>query len=598
MTSSIDLFQRLFICPEGYKLMTEISRGMSADSLQFVRDVITFYEAHKQTMHFLSFLITDEMQKATNGSMFRGNSFCSRCLTMYTFITMSNQYVVNFLKEPMDEIFSGKYGSLEVVPDIGTAKILERIEKLKTCVSKFIASIIETSELWPESYRYICYVLYNETKKLNIIKPIQSIGGFLILRLICPAIVQPHKTGFCLEKPSDEVMRNLVVVCKIVQCISNATAPHEPLLKGLESYISQESLKLEAELERVFSVRPSKFSFVPIKDKDLETAINGILSLWAENQKTVTTYLQENARQEFKELAEAVMLFNSKEYVSKKSVMKKKAKEDEAIQQLFAIARNGNVVDCESVLKKYPELIDCTDVDMMTPLHYAFVFKNTEVVLYLLKNGASLYLKDAMGMNALHYACQSNMVETFDFFQSCDYSEVGEVNEEGNTCLHYLSQHQFGEKHEAFVQYLLCKDSALLNVANYAGDTPLHFAVNCYLSDTEIGTYTVKTLVKFGANCTLENLKKITPLMLAQQKGKIDIISLLVVDEVCKPISPQPNLKLNAEIIRIRTNSAEVAAKKRGKSGSHKLPSSPRLLPAYLTKQTTQPIKSSPVVNK
>ena len=48
---------------------------------------------------------------------------------------------------------------------------------------------------------------------------------------------------------------------------------------------------------------------------------------------------------------------------------------------------------------------------MLSPLNYSIINGHTEIALYLLDKGASIYLTDCMGFNTLHYACKYNNKE-------------------------------------------------------------------------------------------------------------------------------------------------------------------------------------------
>ncbi|ELP94840.1 ankyrin repeat-containing protein, putative [Entamoeba invadens IP1] len=595
-TSSLDLFQRVFIGDDGYNLMIEISRGVSIDSLDFVQDCITFYEAHKQTLHFLTFLIHSELLTTTNGTMFRGNSFCSRCLMTYTTMTSANQYVTSFLKDPMQKVLSGQFGALELNPDYATQPLDKTADLLKQIVAAFIDAFIDSAELWPETYRYLCYVLFTEAEQAHL-KPLQCVGGFLILRLICPAIMQPNKSGFCQEKPSEEITRGLVTICKMIQNIANDTVPHEPHLRCLEEFLEDQSLKLAIALTGISSVRPTKFSFLSFSDKELDKSINGIITMWKNNIKNVDSYLQEKSSEEYKELARAVLKYNTKSYFKRKSIMKKKKKEEIAISTLFALSKNsnGSVSEMQTVLKKYPEVIDCTDVDMMTPLQYACVMKNVPIAIFLIKNGASLFLRDSMGCTALHYACMSNLTDVLKEMREADFLSVGEIDELGNTCLHYLAKHEFRPFHIDFLQYLVSKDSAILSIANFNGDIPLHVAVETALKDHEMGPSTISALVKFGSNFETPNLKKQTPLGRVQDKGRSDLEILMMSQDVIKVAEFVP-LPSTAET-RMRSNSCEKKGKKRTSILLHRSPASPRLLAAYQNR-TSFTKSSSPLLGQ
>ena len=133
----LDLLQRLFINNEGFKLLNEMSRG--ADE-SFVKDCIIFFEAHKQTIHFLQYIIQSEFEKTESNTVFRGNCFCSRCLLTYTMITHAEKYIYEFFKEPMNIVLTNKI-PIETNPE--EAKSFEQnIDNLKTVVRKFIDCIV------------------------------------------------------------------------------------------------------------------------------------------------------------------------------------------------------------------------------------------------------------------------------------------------------------------------------------------------------------------------------------------------------------------------------------------------------------------------
>ncbi|KAL7716703.1 Ankyrin repeat-containing protein [Entamoeba marina] len=527
-TPSIDLFQRLFIC--------------------------------------------DEVTHCENGTMFRGNSFCTRCLTTHTLMTDANSYVVNFLKKPMKSLLNEEFGSLEINPDYSTTAIDVAVDQTKKIVGEFITAIVDSIELWPESYRYICYILYNECEKQENLQPLPCVGGFLILRIICPALMQPHKTGFCTEKPNQNVTRSLVMICKLIQCIANGTTPHEPYMKCLEDFIDTQTLRLQIALEGVSSTRPTKIGFGTIKSKTLENSMNGIINVWKNNIKVVDNYLQANTTDEFKELARAV-------------------KKDIAIASLFEATKQGNIKDVTSIIKKYPEIIDCTDVDMMTPLHYACITNNVEIALFLLNKGASMYLEDAMGFKALHYACLYNLPTVLQFYKTANFGEVGALTEEGNTCLHYLAKHNFNAFHADFLQYLISKDVAIINTVNYAGDSPLHIAVTTALSNSAFNSTTVSTLIKHGADFHIENRNHKTPMSMVQEVGRTDLELLMMSETVLEPTmiaNDSPNTRTN--------DVNEKKNKRRSSLLLHRSPASPRLLAAYQSRSSFSRPSTNPLV--
>ncbi|MBC6415641.1 MAG: ankyrin repeat domain-containing protein [Bdellovibrionales bacterium] len=59
--------------------------------------------------------------------------------------------------------------------------------------------------------------------------------------------------------------------------------------------------------------------------------------------------------------------------------------------------------------------VNSTDKDEATPLHYASLYGNKEVVVALIENGANLDAKNKKGETALHYASKSGNEKLAEF---------------------------------------------------------------------------------------------------------------------------------------------------------------------------------------
>eukprot|EP00794_Sanderia_malayensis_P010898 gene10898-12057_t len=74
------------------------------------------------------------------------------------------------------------------------------------------------------------------------------IGGFFMLRFINPAIVSPHSHMLLPSQPRATVRRNLVMIAKILQAISNKPTTHilkEQYMKPLEEFVIEKQKDLQ-----------------------------------------------------------------------------------------------------------------------------------------------------------------------------------------------------------------------------------------------------------------------------------------------------------------------------------------------------------------
>ncbi|CAL1535486.1 unnamed protein product, partial [Lymnaea stagnalis] len=144
-----------------------------------------------------------------------------------------------------------------------------------------------------------------------------------------------------------------------------------------------------------------------------------------------------------------------------------------------------------------------------TALHIAAYYGQAQLIDILIKNNAVVDTTDYLGLTPLHLACQrgyQNVMLLLLHFGA----DVMMTDNEGNTPLHLSC----ANGHEDCVKALVFYDAYLkklnINAANEVGDTPLHLAAKWGYENI------VRTLLENGANSTISNKKKQTPVSLAQ----------------------------------------------------------------------------------
>lgn len=73
-------------------------------------------------------------------------------------------------------------------------------------------------------------------------------------------------------------------------------------------------------------------------------------------------------------------------------------------QEIFDAFRKGDIQAVKALVKKSPQVLDARDSIGMTPLHYAAIRQNTELIGFFIDHGAKLELKNAQSWTPMHMA--------------------------------------------------------------------------------------------------------------------------------------------------------------------------------------------------
>ena len=82
--------------------------------------------------------------------------------------------------------------------------------------------------------------------KFDIDAQFKSVGGFLILRQLNPALINPVHYAMTTEPPSKSVKKELTNISRILQNLANETAPSDknPFLAPFDEFVEQEIPKI------------------------------------------------------------------------------------------------------------------------------------------------------------------------------------------------------------------------------------------------------------------------------------------------------------------------------------------------------------------
>ncbi|HUU18847.1 MAG TPA: ankyrin repeat domain-containing protein [Sedimentisphaerales bacterium] len=203
----------------------------------------------------------------------------------------------------------------------------------------------------------------------------------------------------------------------------------------------------------------------------------------------------------------------------------------------------------------YDEIAFCviTDQDKAdwydwTPLHFAAQAGQTDVVEYLIAQGADVHAEDIRGETPLQLAA------------SQDHKDVAELLIENGADVSLDIVTRLGDM--ARVKSLI-EDGADVNAENISGETPLHTAAATGHSEM------AELLIAKGADVNAENRQGETPLKFAADKGHKEIVELLIENGADVSLHVVARLGDLARVKSLIENGADVNAEEREETPLH-----------------------------
>jgi len=273
----------------------------SAQVNQFVQTVVfdmygDQYDTREERLLLDLFrrVIRAELQASSSmGSLFRNNNAITQMLSAYAKRGQGLTILRDILEAPLKELQSLKDLNLEIDPskvllqlitDYETktgkksdlprdldqmqaaenkevkAVIDQRIKDIERFADMFLSRIIAAVESIPYGMRWICKqlgVLFKERfPQADRYQTGSLMGGYVYLRFFNPAIVAPDAMNLLSTKPSKQLRRNLTLIAKSLQNLSNAQlfGHKEFFMVPLNSFLKRNLDKLQDYFDKLTAV--------------------------------------------------------------------------------------------------------------------------------------------------------------------------------------------------------------------------------------------------------------------------------------------------------------------------------------------------------
>lgn len=216
---------RQLLLEDDLSLVIEISELLSKENALLAKVLVTLFVAEKKEAKLLTTLGLRELENENEPSvLFRSSTLFTQMMELY----MKNgaaDFVRNSISVPVALVVGSKQ-SCELNPTKldSMNDACANAEHLLAMLDEFTERIFASVHQLPLSLRYILATLQRAIAKKwpnDALLKAQVISSFIFLRLLCPAIINPHQYKIVNSAPAPVPSRNLMLVAKCLQNLAN-----------------------------------------------------------------------------------------------------------------------------------------------------------------------------------------------------------------------------------------------------------------------------------------------------------------------------------------------------------------------------------------
>ncbi|KAJ3603506.1 hypothetical protein NHX12_028251 [Muraenolepis orangiensis] len=192
-------------------------------------------------------------------TLFRATTLASTLMEQYMKAT-ATPFVHHALKDAILRIMESKQ-SCELNPSKldKNDDVNMNLAHLLFILSELVEKIFMAAEILPPTLRYIYGCLQKSVQQkwpTNTTMKTRVVSGFVFLRLICPAILNPRMFNIIADPPSSTAGRTLTLVAKSVQNLANLVefGAKEPYMEGVNPFIKNNKHRMIMFLDELGNV--------------------------------------------------------------------------------------------------------------------------------------------------------------------------------------------------------------------------------------------------------------------------------------------------------------------------------------------------------
>ncbi|KAK4049767.1 Ras GTPase activating protein ira2 [Microbotryomycetes sp. JL221] len=247
-------------------LVLAMSRVVPASSCDALIETLIQTLGTRQAMSSFVMRIVQEEVDATEheATLFRGNSFATRLLTVYA-RAKGYHYLRNTLEQLITTLCQRSSGLTALSRgdtfDLESRRASEEddfaSQDLEQVIEAFLSALSNSIADMPPEVRDICLHVAEAVGTKFPESVFTSIGGFIFLRFINPAIISPETIDLTLSISSDaharEVRKSLVMITKVLQSLSNNVrfGIKDPSMRKLNAFMDVQVFTIANFLQRI-----------------------------------------------------------------------------------------------------------------------------------------------------------------------------------------------------------------------------------------------------------------------------------------------------------------------------------------------------------
>nr|CAB3265445.1 ras GTPase-activating protein 1 [Phallusia mammillata] len=235
------------------KVIIALSQVCGQDRTKLASDLLKTFQQQKKELELMRILNEREIfaKDSEPGTLFRATTLASTLMEQYMRSRCSS-FISLALKEVVKQIVESSQ-SCELNPaklEPGEEKDLEiHKETLLSYLRCVLAAILVSQSIFPKELRilfgHLQHCVAHRWPNDPSVK-VRVVSGFMFLRLICPAIINPKMFNMVSETPSPTAARSLLLVAKSIQNLANLVefGAKEIYMEGINQFIIENKKKI------------------------------------------------------------------------------------------------------------------------------------------------------------------------------------------------------------------------------------------------------------------------------------------------------------------------------------------------------------------